>query len=1191
MKDRLAHFTLSPILVFLFICFSPHLLFADQINLSFDLCATPASFSIDSPSAIAFDDEENLYVVNTSANKVLVYNTDGILLDTLSGLSKPVSLAVDLDGSIFVGNANGDARNVEVYDTNLDFMFKLGTGDGEFTQPTAIAVSDSSGKIYVVDHKEDIVKVFLPDGSYDFAFGESGSEQGQFNSPTSIAIQNNRVFVTDLEVIIEPDSPPHEGARVQVFTLDGDFVSSYGSYGQGSGKMIKPLGIAVDSNNIAYVADSYQNVVQAFDSDGTFLATAFHLEQPMRTPVDVAMGPVSERLYVAALNSSRVDIFCPVVTIHESVTFDVSTSVVGAGGSLAVDSITVGADESRVFAVEDQQNITFSIAAVQENGYHIDKLLVDGVDVLAAADTTIVESNSQDYPVTAQYTLSAVSAAHSVEAFFVLNSYTVAVTATSSPENCGQITPAGPVMVTHGNDQEFVLSYNADDCLYTDLLIDGVSVGTPASYTFSAVSDDHTLEAVFGALSYQIEVSSSNTAHGMSYPSGTIVADQGTDHTVYCYPFGVYQLDGILIDNTTLVTENSYTFVNVTADHTARCEFSPITHTLAATVSAGSQGCTITPAGTTTVSEGADQTYIVSVDEGYIVGDLIIDGVSVGSYQSYTFYYIIADHNLEVSCSADFTNTVPVAEAGPDQNSGCQAAVTVVGENSYDNDEGDTLTFFWEQTSGTSVTLSDPTVANPTFTAPSCNPGDDTESLRFQLTVTDSYGAAASDACLVNVGWQNVPPEADAGFDQNVEENDLVILDGTGSEDSDGVIVSYLWQQTKGKTVSLSSDAVADPDFVAPDLDSGSETEQLIFKLTVTDDYGALAEDECVINVSFINEPPVAKANCPAEAVKAGDIVSLGGTESTDADGDIASYQWRQATTDGTVPVVFSSTKTADTSFVAPEAGFEDAILSFELTVTDFDGGKATETCTVTLKGEDDTDSDNDGLPDSLEDDSCTDAHNADTDGDGITDGSEDANHNGMVDDGENDPCEFDNRAPFANAGIDQTVYSESTVSLDGFGSWDPNNNIVSYSWKQTAGAVVELSGVQTASPTFIAPLVGKTNEILHFELTVRDAHGLEAKDSCAVIVMPAPQALQVHIEKTTKLRIKTEQLIQKTEKLTKELEKLEEYHSNHRFMWRIKRYGNKYRKISRQYRRTQKEYQDTVQDYEEQLDKVNSYK
>ncbi len=71
-----------------------------------------------------------------------------------------------------------------------------------------------------------------------------------------------------------------------------------------------------------------------------------------------------------------------------------------------------------------------------------------------------------------------------------------------------------------------------------------------------------------------------------------------------------------------------------------------------------------------------------------------------------------------------------------------------------------------------------------------------------------------------------------------------------------------------------------------------------------------------------------------------------------------------------------------------------------------------TETLTVMLKisreEEPFVDSDNDGIPDDIENAGCTDAFDADTDDDGIADGAEDANHNGIVDVGETNPCNID---------------------------------------------------------------------------------------------------------------------------------------------------------------------------------------
>ena len=70
------------------------------------------------------------------------------------------------------------------------------------------------------------------------------------------------------------------------------------------------------------------------------------------------------------------------------------------------------------------------------------------------------------------------------------------------------------------------------------------------------------------------------------------------------------------------------------------------------------------------------------------------------------------------------------------------------------------------------------------------------ESLRFSLTVTDASGDQDTDTCIVVVSVDNLPPTADAGVDQTVNEGDTVTLDGSNSSDSDGTIAAYLWEQT-----------------------------------------------------------------------------------------------------------------------------------------------------------------------------------------------------------------------------------------------------------------------------------------------------------------------------------------------------------------------------------------------------------
>lgn len=75
---------------------------------------------------------------------------------------------------------------------------------------------------------------------------------------------------------------------------------------------------------------------------------------------------------------------------------------------------------------------------------------------------------------------------------------------------------------------------------------------------------------------------------------------------------------------------------------------------------------------------------------------------------------------------------------------------------------------------------------------------------------------------------------------------------------------------------------------------------------------------------------------------------------------------------------------------------------------------------------------------------------------------------------------------PVANPGTAQTVQVGDTVTLDGSASSDPLNTSLSYSWTQTAGPAVSLSGATTAKPTFKPASVGAVT----FQLIVTNQHG-----------------------------------------------------------------------------------------------------
>jgi hypothetical protein len=100
--------------------------------------------------------------------------------------------------------------------------------------------------------------------------------------------------------------------------------------------------------------------------------------------------------------------------------------------------------------------------------------------------------------------------------------------------------------------------------------------------------------------------------------------------------------------------------------------------------------------------------------------------------------------------------------------------------------------------------------------------------------------------------------------------------------------------------------------------------------------------DTCVVNVSWLNQPPAANAGADHIAL-VGERVTLDGTASTDADDGIATFNWRQISGH---PVSLNDTQLALASFIVPPEA-SDTMLVFELTVTDHGGLMGVDRCQV----------------------------------------------------------------------------------------------------------------------------------------------------------------------------------------------------------------------------------------------------
>jgi DNA-binding beta-propeller fold protein YncE len=129
------------------------------------------------------------------------------------------------------------------------------------------------GNLYVVNALKDEVIVLDPDGAIVRRWGQGGSTDGAFNflrDPSDWYSAIGGVAVAPDGTVYVADTVNH---RVQKFSSTGEFLMSWGSYGEGDGQFLDPIDVAVGPDGTVNVVDDVRSVVQRFSPDGKYLRT------------------------------------------------------------------------------------------------------------------------------------------------------------------------------------------------------------------------------------------------------------------------------------------------------------------------------------------------------------------------------------------------------------------------------------------------------------------------------------------------------------------------------------------------------------------------------------------------------------------------------------------------------------------------------------------------------------------------------------------------------------------------------------------------------------------------------------------------------------------------------------------------------------------------------------------------------
>lgn len=411
-------------------------------------------------------------------------------------------------------------------------------------------------------------------------------------------------------------------------------------------------------DNVVTKNDSLTFIVQLYD--GYHISSVTCDMNPLSPSSITDEGKTA--LYVVENVTSDHNI---VVTFEKntspSIKYKITATSADTGGIISPADVELAKGETAIFTI------------TPNDGYTLNDVRVNGISV----NPSDINRND-DGTFTYKYTHNVEGHQSIVASFKQYDPDKTYIINASAGAN-GKITPSGEVSVKSGESISFKITPNGGYKI-DSVLVDGKTVSlTGDTYKFLSVTDNHTISVTFKkdggspgpgpgpSSSYTINATAGTG--GSISPQGSVSVSSGSSKTFKFTPNNGYEIDTLLVDGKIVqIVGDSYTFSNVTSNHTISVTFKKTGESTNYTISASAgSGGKITPSGKVLVEAGKSQTFTISADKGYEIDHVTVNGKEVAINDgTYTFSNVNADQSISVTFKE--IGTEPIPSEGDDGN-------------------------------------------------------------------------------------------------------------------------------------------------------------------------------------------------------------------------------------------------------------------------------------------------------------------------------------------------------------------------------------------------------------------------------------------------------------------------------------------------------------------------------------------